>query len=238
VKLNLLESADKLGAAAALHIENLMKEHALKGGPFCMALSGGRSPLTTYSHLASRDIDWSRVFIFLTDERYVKRTDADSNFRSINDVLFSKIKISAGNIIAPDTGVENPGRSADSYESAVRDIFASLPANRTNGGLPVFDLVCLGAGDDGHTASIFPDTEEPGKDRCVMNTTAPLYLAVKDRITFTLSLINNAANIMFIISGGHKGMMIRRILEGGIGIPASRVRGDAVVFTDRETFAS
>ncbi len=157
-----------------------------------IALSGGSTPEPLYAALAQQDLPWSQIQIFWGDERYVAHTHPDSNYAMAKRVWLDLVPIPATNIHPVPTDLTPPQAAADAYD---RELMRSL------GKLPAFDIILLGMGDDGHTASLFPHTAALSVgDRLVT-------VGDKDgqpRITFTFSLINNAHSAIFIVAGASK----------------------------------
>ncbi|MGA7561134.1 MAG: 6-phosphogluconolactonase [Terriglobales bacterium] len=179
-------------------------------GRFTVALSGGSTPKGLYSLLASKyaDFAWSRVFLFFGDERHVPPTDPESNYRMVKESLLAKIAIPAENVFR--VPAENPDASAAAaeYEAQLRRFFGLRPEE-----FPRFDLILLGMGPDGHTASLFPDS--PALDEqsrlVVANWVAKFNT---HRITFTFPVLNHAAEVMFLASGPDKADILHQVLEG------------------------
>jgi len=191
-------------------------------GRFTVALSGGNTPKGLYSLLATNytNFAWNRVFMFFGDERHVPPTDPESNYRMVNESLLSKISIPPENVFR--VHAENPDATAAAvdYESQLRRFFELKP-----GEFPRFDLILLGTGPEGHTASLFPDSaalDEPTR-LVVANWVAKFNT---DRITFTFPVLNGAAEVMFLASGSEKAEIAREILEGKNTppLPAQRVQ--------------
>ena len=211
--------------------------HAVKQrGRFTIALSGGSTPRNLYTLIAanaSTSLPWSRVFFFFGDERHVVPTDAESNYGMAEETILSKVPVPAGNIFRMQA--ENPDASAvaQSYEQTLRRFFALKP-----GEFPRFDLILLGMGPDGHTASLFPETEAlQEKSRLVVaNWVEKLNTS---RITLTLPVLNAARQVAFLISGMDKAAVLHEVLEGagpGEKYPAKLVRpsdGKLIWFVDR-----
>jgi 6-phosphogluconolactonase len=191
-------------------------------GRFTVALAGGSTPKALYSLLASNytNFAWNRVFLFFGDERHVPPTDSESNYRMVNEALLTKIAIPAENVFRVPT--ENPDASAaaSEYEGQLRRFFEIKP-----GEFPRFDLVLLGMGPDGHTASLFPDSA--ALDEQSRLVTANWVEKFKThRITFTFPVLNRAAEVMFLTSGAEKADMVRQVLEGKSTppLPSQRVQ--------------
>lgn len=191
-------------------------------GRFTVALSGGSTPKALYSLLASNyaGFAWNRVFMFFGDERHVPPSNPDSNYRMANETLLTKIAIPSENVFR--VSAENPDAAAAAleYETQIRRFFALKP-----GEFPRFDLILLGMGPDGHTASLFPDTAalDENSRLVVANWVAKFNT---DRITFTLPVLNRAAEVMFLASGAEKADMVRQVLQGKNSpqLPSQRVQ--------------
>ena len=179
-------------------------------GRFSAALSGGSTPKRLYSLLGSAEyspqVDWQRVHFFWVDERCVPKEHEESNFKTAFDTLLSKVYIPDGNIHRIK-GEEDPDKGAKGYEEEVRKFFGMS-------GLPIFDLVILGMGEDGHTASLFPGSNLL-KERIRLAVAVYLENPNRNRITLTLPVLNNAAQIIFLVAGQSKADVVWEILGGG-----------------------
>lgn len=214
-----------MSIAASRYTKELIDKKINKGSVFTLALSGGSSPIRYYELLAEEDINWSLVKIFFVDERKVPANHVHSNFRMINRALLSKIDIPEANIISPDTEIRSVLECAMEYEKKIRKAFGIS--------FPMFDLIVLGAGPDGHTASLFPGAENfPDQERIFISATAPPQFDVRERLTMTLSLINKANNRIFVISGEGKSEIVKRVLDHDSSIPAGMVNTDSLIFID------
>ena len=236
MKINGFADDVLMGQAAAEYIEKLIISKIERGGTFILALSGGRSPETTYACLTKKNIDWRKVYIILTDERFVPKEHPDSNYKMINDIFISRINIPLENIISPDTSLINAEKCAKSHELQLKKLFRFKENHNLL--FPSIDLVCLGIGDDGHTASLFPgDNSLNENKKWILNTKAPENFPVKNRITFTLPLINNADHAIFIVSGKNKRKIIEKVRLGEKNLPANLVKtkNETVLFLDNRS---
>jgi len=197
------------------------------GGARCsLALSGGSTPALLYWRLAEgyRDaVRWDRVEAFFGDERAVPPDHQDSNYRLAQSILLSRVGIPPAQVHRMAAEEDDLEAAARRYQEEVRRLVPAGP-----GGVPQFDLIWLGLGDDGHTASLFPASR-------VLEETRRL-VAVSEspdgrpRLTFTLPLINAAKRIQFIVTGMRKAAIVRKILAPGPAeastppLPAARVR--------------
>jgi len=199
----------------------VLSESAIREkGYFAAALSGGESPVPFYHKLSAAGprIQWDRIHLFLADERFVPASNPASNYRLLYETLLKGIPIPGGNVHKVPVDGTDLMSSACMYEEEMRRFF-SLPP----GGIPEFDLVLLGIGTDGHTASLFPG-------HAALDDTLHLACAVRldrdrhDRITLTLPVINNARIAAFLISGKAKARVLSDVVEGRqIRLPASLV---------------
>lgn len=235
-EIRTLTTPQELFAAAAEEIVNAANQAVAERGRFTIALSGGSTPKSLYTLLAINarsTLPWDRTFFFWGDERHVPPTDIESNYRMADESMLSKVSVPAGNVFR--VAAENPdaGAAAAAYEQTLRKFFASPEAE-----IPRFDLILLGIGPDGHTASLFPGTAAlQEKSRLVVSNWVEKFKT--DRITFTLPLLNAARRIAFLVSGTDKAPALHAILEtdaSGEQYPAKLVRpveGKLIWFVDR-----
>lgn len=227
-------------AAALVHA---MSEEAIAShGRFLLALSGGSTPKTMYQTLASREwrerFDWSRIFFLFGDERCVPPDHPQSNFAMAQAALFEPLAIHPDHIYRMKGELPDPLTAAQDYEETLRRLTRCSPTD-----LPRLDVILLGVGDDGHTASLFPGTAAlQERTRAVTVGTAPI--GVPSRLTLTLGVINRANVVLFLVSGSGKAPIVRAILEPGNEVnrtfPASMVmpaEGRLVWILDRASAA-
>jgi 6-phosphogluconolactonase len=197
----------ELAQAAAEQFIGLAARAVASRGRFTVALAGGSTPRPVYSLLTTEAfagrLDWSRVHIFWGDERCVSPDDPQSNYRMARETLLDAVGVPPGNIHRI-RGEDDPRRAAAAYEQELREFFGHSAG---------FDLVLLGMGADGHTASLFPGLAAVTEgSRWVM---AQYVEAVSMwRITLTPAAINAAENVTFIVSGADKAERLREVLEG------------------------
>ena len=202
-------------AAAGLFLE-VGKQAIAERNRFLVALSGGSTPKALYSILTSdkyaQQLDWSKVHFLFGDERSVPPTHADSNFAMADAMLFSPLHIPSAQIHRM-RGEDPPETAAAQYETTLRHLTAAVP-----GQWPRLDLVLLGMGDDGHTASLFPGTASlTEQTRWVVPSTSPQ--GTRARVTLTLGVINHASVVLFLVAGRNKAAVVRRVLEQRPGDP-------------------
>ncbi len=188
-------------------------------GVFTVALSGGETPQRAYERLGSGTypLPWDEMHVFLADERLVSRRSQDSNFSMIRALLLDRVAVPSRNVHAV-----RPRGTAESAAGHYQDeILASFGLKR--GEFPRFDLVMLGIGQDGHTASLFPGAASLREMRllAVGVTGAPGGL---DRVSLTLPVINNSREVMFIATGRGKAEIVRDVMAGDPALPAALVR--------------
>lgn len=220
------------GTAALAWLEEVEKAGRL-GKPCCVALSGGRIAreffLAIVELAGQRSTRFDRVHFFWTDERCVPPSDPQSNYRLARESLFEPLKISAAQIHRI-RGEDSP---ADAAKSATADLLRLAPTNRS--GLPVMDMIFLGLGEDGHTASLFPGEPKslaaPAIYRAIANSPKP----PPQRITLDYSTIAAADKVWMLASGADKEVSLRDSLSPEGITPFGRIlhtRGDTRIFTD------
>jgi len=212
--VEVLANASDLFHAAAEEFVGAARTAIGARGRFTVALSGGSTPKALYSLLAANfaDFAWNRIFLFFGDERHVPPTDPESNYRMVKESLLSKITIPAENVFRVSAENSDAAAAASDYETQLRHFFELRPADRP-GEFPRFDLILLGMGPDGHTASLFPDsTALDEQSRLVVANWVAKFNT--HRITFTFPVLNHAHEVMFMASGADKANMLHQVLEG------------------------
>lgn len=192
-------------------------------GVFHLALSGGSTPKALFQLLATpdyaRQIFWERVHVWWGDERNVPADHADSNYKMAREALLDHVPIPQAHVhrVRTELGAE---QAAAHYETEMRFAFGQISVDDevdaillSSSEVPRFDLILLGMGDDGHTASLFPNTEALNVvDRLVVANAVPKLNA--ERITFTYPLINSADSVLFLVAGASKAEVLKRVLLG------------------------
>lgn len=193
----------------AEHFSKLLIEKVKKNrGKFSLALSGGSTPAAIFKYLAenhSADIDWEDVLLFWGDERCVQPNSDESNYKMAYDNLISQVDIPINNVFRI-RGENDPEEEAEYYSNLIRNKVKKKHK------LPRFDLIMLGLGTDGHTASIFPDQKKllHSENICEAATHPE---SGQNRITLTGTVINNAATIIFLVQGKSKKNIVSKILS-------------------------
>lgn len=231
---------ETMSRAAVERLISCAKEVFSTHGPFSMALAGGHTPKRLYELLAGpyrRQMQWGRVHLFWGDERYVPHDDPASNYRVAYEALIQHVPIPPDHVHPIPTDIAPPSKAASTYESTLRTFFADRDTDQT------FDVVLLGMGADGHTASIFPEdapheSTESGLP-WVKAITAPPRHTPRQRITLTLSALNNARDAIFLVSGEEKREASRAVLDAtDATLPAAHIhpRGQVFWFTDKAAY--
>ena len=212
-EVRILADANSIAKTAAAEFLQAARESVSEKGSFSVALAGGSTPKTLYGLLASNPlllakVPWSKIQFFFGDERHVSPDHAESNFRMANEAMFAKSPIDIKQVHRIKGEKRNAAEAAVEYEDDLRVSFG-LAADQ----LPRFDLVLLGMGPEGHTASLFPGTKALKEERrlVVSNWVGKLYT---DRITLTPPILNNAARVIFMVHGEEKAPALKAVLEG------------------------
>jgi 6-phosphogluconolactonase len=205
LSVHIYSSAEELSAAAAHEFAAKAEEAIEERGRFAVVLAGGSTPEVMYGILArdySDRIDWSKVYVFFGDERSVPPHHEDSNLKMASEVLLDHVPVAN---VHRMRGELPPEEAAEAYEEELRTFFQTED-------VPRFDLILLGIGADGHTASLFPETPAIGVcDRWVVANPVPRLNTT--RITLTVPVINAAQAVIFLVEGEDKAKALRKILE-------------------------
>jgi 6-phosphogluconolactonase len=218
--IRIYPSAAEVALKAARRFARLADQYVVGCGRFTVALSGGSTPRAMNSLLAAQPfidtVPWSSIYFFWGDERCVPPDHQDSNYRMARETLLSKAPIPEQNIFRIPAEDLNPIRAAEEYQATLRDFFLSASSKHETAPLanvPRFDLILLGMGPDGHTASLFPGTTALHEENSVVVAN---YVEKFNayRITLTARTINNARNVTFLVSGEDKSQALKQVLEG------------------------
>jgi len=209
-ELRVLDSPDEIASEAAERFCGLAQSAADSGDIFRVALSGGSTPKLLYRLLASdeyRDkVPWDIIQFFFGDERWIPLSHSDSNYKLANDELFTKVGVGPENIFPMPTEDLSPVQAAQLYEATLRRAFDEE-------GLPLFDLIFLGMGDDGHTASLFPHTDVLHEGKKLV--ASPYVEKLEShRITLTPPILLAADRVLFMVAGESKAPALREVLQG------------------------
>jgi 6-phosphogluconolactonase len=210
-EIRTLTTPQELFEAAAEVVVRTANASVEQSGRFTIALSGGSTPRSLFNLLATNarsSLPWDRTFFFWGDERHVPPTDPESNYRMADEAMLSKIPVAAANVFRVPAENPDANAAAEAYEQTLRKFFALSP-----GQMPRFDLILLGMGPDGHTASLFPGTAALAeKSRLVVANWVEKFKT--HRITFTLPVLNAARCVAFLVSGTDKAPALKAVLEG------------------------
>jgi 6-phosphogluconolactonase len=205
--IEIFSNAQELARGAAEYFVARSGEAVARKGSFTVALSGGSTPKILYQLLVDLDVPWSKTHFFWSDERHVPPDHPDSNYRMTYEAMLSRVPVPESNVHRIHGENPDAADAANEYEQTL---------------LPL-DLILLGLGTDGHTASIFPGSE-------VLHETERLIAAVwvekfnAYRITMTLPLLNNSGSVLFLVSGAEKAEVVKEVLEGPKKYPAQLVQ--------------
>jgi 6-phosphogluconolactonase len=233
-EIRVSEDKNSLGLAASDLITQVIESTLKNKTRAKIALSGGSTPKAAYSLLGKQNIDWVNVDLFLGDERWVDNKSLDSNSFLLNNSLFKEgnPSLEASFFAVSTVDLSSPEESANDYETILK--------NNLDGDPPKFDLILLGLGDDGHTASLFP-----GSDALFERDSLVTFGEGKGhkRITFTSKLLSAADNVVFLISGSAKQTALKRLLdqsESWERTPAKLVspNSEIIVLADKDAYQS
>jgi 6-phosphogluconolactonase len=217
------ECAERIAALIDLALDQRDRAH--------IALSGGTTPAAAYRVLNKEHLPWNRVDVVLGDERWVPATDPASNARMLRDTLLAKGGPGADARFHPvPTELDSPSASVDAYEAYVRDLCPGDP--------PIFDVMLVGLGDDGHTASLFPGTPATQERSRLVTIGAGKGL---ERISLTAPVLSAARQVIFLVSGAAKRQALQRLLdpaEQAERTPAKLVQPQAPVLVLADTVAA
>ena len=209
-QVRVLPSDEELFRASAEKFCEIGKQAIRERGRYTVALSGGSTPKGLHHELATtfaKELPWDKVFFFWGDERHVPPDFPESNFRMAKETLLSRLPIPAEHVFRMRGELPDANQAAALYEQWLREFF-----HPAAGQVPQIDFILLGIGPEGHTASLFPDTKalEENQHLVVGN-----YVAVHStwRITCTYPLLNNGANVMFLVDGASKADIVRTALK-------------------------
>jgi 6-phosphogluconolactonase len=229
--LRMFENAEALARGAAQWLLAKIQE---RGGTCAVCLSGGSTPRRLYEVLAVPPVvtrfPWEDVHWFWGDERFVPPDDPDSNFRMVDEALLSVAPVPRENIHpVPTQGLPLPDAAA-AYEAVLKNFYGE---DRLDPGRPLFDLILLGLGEDGHTASLFPGS--PALHETTRWTVGVEPPDLAPRITLTYPALESSRTVAFLVAGARKQKILARVLAGDEALPAARVLslGEIVWFADR-----
>jgi 6-phosphogluconolactonase len=223
MKLEVFDDSDSVARAASARIAADARVAIAARDRFTLAVSGGHTPWIMLRALANEDIPWARVHLFQVDERVAPDGDPDLNLTHLRESLLQHAPLRAEQIHAMPVEAADPESAVTQYARILQDL-AGSPA--------VLDLVHLGLGPDGHTASLVPG------DAVLRVSSADVAMTGvyqgRRRMTLTYPALNRARRVLWVVTGGEKREMLQRLLDGDVSIPAGRVRRDqALLLADR-----
>lgn len=223
MRQEILADADAVARRAAAVIAAAAREAVAERGRFLVATSGGSTPWVMLRYLADLDVPWAQVHLFQVDERIAPAGHADRNLTSLTRSLLDHLPAPLGGIHAMPVEMESVDEMALHYSNTVA-LLAGKP--------PVFDLIHLGLGEDGHTASLIPN--DPVLDESTAAVAVSGVYVGRRRLTLTYPVLNHARQILWVVTGAAKAPMLARLERGDRTIPAGRVRSDrALLLADR-----
>ncbi len=204
---------------AARYVARLLRQSGTDR-PVTLALSGGSTPVPLYHALAAEEgVPWSRLHVFLVDERFVPLDAEESNWKLARETLLSHVPVPECNLYPVPTHLNTATEAAAAYEATLRAALGPTPA---------WDVAVMGMGEDGHTASLFPGSDFQNAAGLIAATISPPTSPVKHRITATLPFLNRTRHVVYLVTGAQKRDLVARVF-GDAGacpdVPAACVRG-------------
>jgi len=219
-----LDNADMAGQKAASIIAGEARKAVALRGCFVVAVSGGRTPLKMLQALADEDAPWERMHILQVDERLAPDGHPDRNITHLRESLVGHTPLPPERIHSMHVEYKDPEAAAASYARVIQEIAGSPP---------IIDLIHLGLGQDGHTASLIPG--DPVLDVTEKDVALTGIYQGRHRLTLTYPIINSARNILWLITGIEKSEMLQRLLDIDLSIPAGRISQEhAIVLADKD----
>lgn len=223
MKVEVFDDTNSVAQAGAAAIAAHARAAIAANGRFVMAVSGGHTPWIIFGMLAREDVPWFGVHIFQVDERVVPEGHPDRNLTKLRESLLEHVPLPPDQIHAIPVETADLAAAAAQYSVILRNMAGSPPE---------LDLVHLGLGPDGHTASLVPG--DPVLEISDADVAVTGIYQGRRRLTLTYPVLNRARRILWVVTGSEKAEILRRLSEGDLSIPAGRVRRDeAVVFADR-----
>jgi 6-phosphogluconolactonase len=213
-RIQVAANAQELSRLVAEEFGRLAVEAVREKGLFSVALAGGSTPRSLYALLANdkepyrAQLPWKKIHFFWGDERHVPPDHPDSNYLMASEAMLGSVPVPLENVHRIKSENVDAAKAADEYEQTLREFF-----RLEEGRLPRFDLILLGLGPDGHTASIFPGTDVVSEKMRLV--AAPWVEKFKSfRITLTPPVLNSASTVIFLVNGTEKAKILREVLEG------------------------
>jgi 6-phosphogluconolactonase len=228
MKIDVLADVDAVARAAASMIAEKARSGVAARGRFIMAVSGGRTPWMMLRALSNQDMPWEKVHVVQVDERVAPAGHQDRNLTQLRDSLLKQVRLPVDHIYAMPVEAADLEAAAAQYAVTLQELAGSPP---------VLDLVHLGLGSDGHTASLIP--EDPVLKMAEADVALTGMYQGRRRMTLTYPILNRSRCILWLVTGSEKAGMFARLRDGDPSIPAGLVhRGQAIVLADRAAAAS
>jgi len=223
MKLEVFDDVDSVAREAAAAIASDARSAVAARGRYAFAVSGGHTPWIMLRALASEDVPWTAVHVYQVDERVAPEGDPDRNLTHLQDSFFQHVPLRPEQIHAMPVESRELESAAAEYALTLQDVAGSPP---------VLDLVHLGLGPDGHTASLVPG--DPALNITEADVALTGVYQGRRRMTLTYPMLNRARRVLWVVTGSEKGEMLRRLVEGDQSIPAGRIRREqALLIADR-----
>jgi 6-phosphogluconolactonase len=227
VNIKVYPDEDVVAGKAAAIIADTARAAVTSRGRFIMAVSGGRTPWLMLRALARNELPWRQVHVFQVDERLAPAGDPDRNLAHLRESLLDHAQLPHDHVHAMPVEAAEIDRAAEQYARTLRDVAGSPP---------VLDLIHLGLGPDGHTASLVPG--DPVLDVTDADVAVTASYRGRRRMTLTFPIINRSRLLLWLVTGGEKAEALARLRDGDRSIPGSRVRQNgALVLADRAAAA-
>ncbi len=224
MKIEIFDNAELAAQKAAAFIASEARQAVALRGSFILAVSGGKTPWKMLRSLADEDVPWQGMHILQVDERIAPDGDRDRNMTHMRESLLVHSPIPPENIHAMDVNQKDPETGAAGYARTIQDLA---------GPEAIIDLIHLGLGPDGHTASLIPG--DPVLDVTGRDVATTGIYQGRRRLTLTFPVINRARKIIWLITGSEKSEMLQRLIAGDFSIPAGRIsQGQSVILADKE----
>ncbi|HVA55810.1 MAG TPA: 6-phosphogluconolactonase [Gammaproteobacteria bacterium] len=223
LKQHILVDADAAARQGAEFIAKLARQAVDQRGRFVLAVSGGQTPTRMFEILATENLPWAKIYLIQVDERVAPSGDADRNLTALQESLLAHVPLASQQFYPMPVEAKDLSAAAQHYAELLR---------RLGGSPSVFDLIHLGLGTDGHTASLVPG--DPVLDVMDMDVAVTTVFQNRRRMTLTYPLINRSRHILWLVTGDAKAQVLSRLYAGDTDIPAGRVNREyAVVFADQ-----
>jgi 6-phosphogluconolactonase len=223
MKIEVFSDAESVAREAAKLIAEEARRAVAARGTFVMAVSGGKTPWIMLRDLAQEDVPWNAVHVVQVDERIAPRGDPDRNLTHLRESLLDHAPLNHGQLHDMPVESSNLEAACNQYARTLQQIAGSSPA---------LDLVHLGLGPDGHTASLVPG--DPVLDVTDADVALTGIYQGRRRMTLTYPVLNRSRKVLWLVTGGEKAGMLARLRAGDISIPAGHVRSDrSLVLADR-----